>query len=241
MLKRIKLYGIDAPLMIFSYLIIGLGALMFAIFSEDYSGKVWTVGWGALLLFGGIVALHTSLFGKSKIWEKILATHGINSDATVLDMGTGHGLVLIKIARILGQDGHIKGIDLWKKQDQFDNSAKQLEQNIQDAQIVCEVSVDTGDIQALPYADQQFDLITCSFVMHNIKGSDERTKAFVEANRVLKKDGTLILVDTEHKSREYQHTLESLGFEVTTKSEGINGWWTGPWMGSYSMIAKKDK
>lgn len=42
----------------------------------------------------------------------------IPEDSIILDLGTGHGLVLIKFASKISSEGHVTGIDLWKNRDQ---------------------------------------------------------------------------------------------------------------------------
>ncbi|MFV8043196.1 methyltransferase domain-containing protein, partial [Enterobacter cloacae complex sp.6701062] len=76
----------------------------------------------------------------------------------VLDLGTGHGLVLIEMAKKLSVDGLAVGIDLWQDKDQWSNEAIQTENNVCAAQLQCETQIDTGDIQRLPYNDEQYNV-----------------------------------------------------------------------------------
>jgi len=239
MMEKIKKYGIDAPLMTFSYLIIGLGVLVIANYIPAYMHKEVMYLWGVLLICAGLIALHTSLAGKSKIWDKIINGLDVKADAAVLDLGTGRGLVLTKLAKKLKSNGLAVGIDLWKSQDQLNNSSIKTQTNLEEANLECKVELDTGDIRDLPYANNKFDIVTTSFVVHNIKSADGRRKALAEAYRVLKDNGTFVLVDTGHHADEYMTVLENLGFKVTFEKCGFDGWWSGPWMGSYKLIATK--
>ena len=56
----------------------------------------------------------------------------IPEDSIILDLGTGHGLVLIKFASKISSEGHVTGIDLWKNRDQSNNSFKSTQQLLQE-------------------------------------------------------------------------------------------------------------
>ena len=56
----------------------------------------------------------------------------IPEDSIILDLGTGHGLVLIKFASKISIEGHVTGIDLWKNRDQSNNSFKSTQQLLQE-------------------------------------------------------------------------------------------------------------
>ncbi|WP_419153866.1 class I SAM-dependent methyltransferase [Weissella viridescens] len=239
MRNRLKENGLDAPFMTMGYLISGVIVLVFIAFFHNFSGIGWALLWGLMLIAAGLISLHTSLYGKAAIWDRIIADLNIKSDSQVLDLGTGHGLTLIKFAKQLGSNGGATGIDLWHSRDQLDNGNKQTEANVKNANLKCFTNILTGDIRSLPFEDKSFDFVTSSFVIHNIKSKEERYKAISEAYRVLKQGGTLVIVDTEHKQREYTEVLNDLGAQVVAKKLGFNGWWSGPWMPSYEVRVRK--
>ncbi|RRG18749.1 class I SAM-dependent methyltransferase [Weissella viridescens] len=238
MKNRLK-NGLDAPYMTIGYLISGVIVLTFIAFFHNFRGVGWALLWGLMLIAAGLISLHTSLYGKAEIWDWIIADLNIKSDSQVLDLGTGHGLTLIKFADQLGSNGGATGIDLWNSHDQLDNGNKQTEANVKNANLKCFTNILTGDIRSLPFEDNSFDFVTSSFVIHNIKSKEERYKAISEAYRVLKQGGTLVIVDTENKQTEYAEVLNDLGAQVVVKKLGFNGWWSGPWMPSYEIRVKK--
>ncbi|WP_429729188.1 SAM-dependent methyltransferase [Bacillus smithii] len=62
--------------------------------------------------------------GKFEIWEDIFSNLNIPENSKILDMGCGHGTVLIMAAKQLGKEGQAVGIDLWRKVDQSGNDRK---------------------------------------------------------------------------------------------------------------------
>lgn len=72
-----------------------------------------------------------------------------------------------------------------------------------------EVDLRQGDAQALPFDDESFDTVVCTFGLCSISNVDIALK---EMTRVLRPGGTLILVDHVASSsriiRAIQHTLE---------------------------------
>ena len=62
--------------------------------------------------------------------------------------------------------------------------------------------------RALPFADNTFDVIVSSLVLHNIHGRAERAKALSEIARVLKPGGHASLLDVAYTT-EYAQVLEA--------------------------------
>ena len=120
----------------------------------------------------------------------------IPEDSIILDLGTGHGLVLIKFASKISSEGHVTGIDLWKNRDQSNNSFKSTQQLLQEKNLENRSDLKTSDMIELPFEDKKYDFVTASMAIHNIKPKQNRYKALDEATRVLKTEGLLIILDT---------------------------------------------
>jgi ubiquinone/menaquinone biosynthesis C-methylase UbiE len=79
------------------------------------------------------------------------------------------------------------------------------------------VTVETGDITKLPFADAAFDAIISMIVIHNIPARDGRDRALRELARVLKPGGRMVLYDLLHTAR-YAKVLQEAGMKVEVLS-----------------------
>lgn len=220
--------------------IAGLVALLFVSIFHTYEGYLWTIGYGVLMILGGVIFINTSVRGKKKIWSSIIDSELPQSSYRVLDLGTGHASVLLQLSAKLSSTKNSMGIDIWNSDDQSSNGIEATETIIQENNLEGKVDIKTADMRSLPSKDGEYDLIVSSLAFHNIKPKSERKKALLEAIRVLGHDGKLIIVDTGHNKREYAEVLNQAGMDsIKVKTYGINGWWTGPWMATYSVIASK--
>ncbi len=129
---------------------------------------------------------------------------------TLLDLGTGTGRVLQLLA---GRVGRAIGID--SSREMLAVARANLEQaGLSNAR------VRQGDIASLPLTVATVDLITMHQVLHYL---DDPAKAIVEAARVLKATGRLLIVDFAPHDLEYlrgDHAHRRLGIA----SEHMTGW-----------------
>lgn len=244
MKEKLK-YGVDAPLVPILYIGVGLIVLIVGILAlagviTHYNGAGWTLAYGIFMIAGGLTFIHTSLRGKFVIWKNLLSGFKIKRNSKVVDLGCGHGAVMLEVAKHLDQNGKITGVDIWRSQDQSNNSVHATNKNLTDANLSVPTELVTADMRDLPFKASQFDYAVTGFAVHNIKPRADREKALAEAYRVLKKDGKLLLVDTGSKHKEYIQKLQELGMrDITMNQAGFNGWWSGPWMSSYIITATK--
>ena len=87
------------------------------------------------------------------------------------------------------------------------------------------VELHTGDLRALPFEDNGFDVVLSNFAIHNISGRAGREKAISEAVRVLRPGGRLLIVDVR-ATRQHQAQLARLGMHDVAR-RGL-GWWFQP-------------
>ena len=115
--------------------------------------------------------------------------------------------------------GHATGIDLWRSRDQSGNSAEATRKNTELNGVADRITLETGDMTALPYEDASFDLVTASISIHNIPNAEGRGRAVSEALRVLRPGGRLVIVDLG-RTKEYIEVLRNAGVPFTTTSAG---------------------
>jgi len=175
-----------------------------------------------------------------KYAQELLAKHLFeNKNDLILNLGSGGG------DRYLSQQGN--------KLVHLDYSRNMLMANNVGLKIEADVR------NSLPFENKSFGSITSFFLMRYLN-TEQQTTLIIESHRLLKRDGTLIIVDVPDNHHQYQvekfdpqkftHLLETLNMEslenrVTERgiskwvSTGFGGWYSN---GSYRLgilVAKK--
>jgi ubiquinone/menaquinone biosynthesis C-methylase UbiE len=132
-------------------------------YDKEAKGRIWGVSRGFVL--------------AARKW-------GITT-GTILDVGTGTGLLAIEFAKAI-PDVEVIGLDLSEivldvARDNAQMSAKSLR-----------VSFERGDAEDMPFEDDVFDLVISSNTLHLIK---HPTRMFDETQRVLKPEGKFFFSD----------------------------------------------
>ena len=138
--------------------------------------------------------LHNTLRGKFVVWAGLLDQLHLRGDERILDLGCGRGAVLLMAAQHL-TTGRAVGVDLWRSVDQSGNSLEATRRNAIAEGVADRVELHTGDMTALPFEENSFDVVVSSLAVHNISGSAGREKAISEAVRVLRPGGRLMIAD----------------------------------------------
>jgi arsenite methyltransferase len=153
------------------------------------------------------VSLWASKIGKLRFRDKIIQSISWRGDEQVLDVGCGHGLMLLAAAKWL-RGGKAVGIDLWQNEDQAGNCREATWQNAILEGVNDRVELKDGDARKLPFPDGSFDVVLSSWALHNIYNKTERDEALRQMVRVLKPGGRLVLADIRHTS-EYAQVLRA--------------------------------
>jgi SAM-dependent methyltransferase len=232
--RRRGSYGIDAPYAAAFIAVLAVAEFVPAIIS----GRVWTVLPALFVLAILGCYLHTTLRGKFLVWAELLDKLGLRGDERILDMGCGRGAVLLMAAQHL-TTGRAVGVDLWRGVDQSGNSAEATRRNAIAEGVADRVELHTGDMTALPFADDSFDVVVSSLAIHNIRGRAGREKARDEAVRVLRPGGRLMIADIRG-TRRHEAQLAKIGMsDVTRRRLGWRFWWGGPWAATRLVTATK--
>ena len=224
-------YGIDAPGLVKVFLIVGLVSglagtalrlrandRLFMIILSLLSFIIMTYSLGMFTYM-----LWSSLVGKVGGREAVLDLVKWSGNEQVLDVGCGRGLFLVGAAHRL-TTGHATGIDLWVAKDQSDNHRDAPFENARREGVSDRVSVQTGDMRHLPFADARFDVVMSGWVVHNLDAANDRALALSEMVRVLRPGGTLLLNDIENRD-EYKAEfmrLGLLGIKLVTPSPWLD-------------------
>jgi arsenite methyltransferase len=193
-------YGLDAGAAVRAMFIVGIagaigGFLLVRWTLSRHLGLAYTLQtFGFCCLILATLMFASSRFGKLHARDRLLARLKLRGDETVLDVGCGHGLLLIAAAKLLPR-GHAVGIDLWSQWQQSDNSREATLRNAALEGVTQRISVYDGDMRKMPFADRSFDAALAHFVIHNVTSREGRREAIREIVRTLKQGGQVAISD----------------------------------------------
>jgi len=189
-------YGLDAPYVVASILAVGtllLGVAAYFWVSAPAYFNPWELLWPlSFLLVGGWMLLYSGCI-KLRHRYTLLRLAEVRAGDKVLDVGTGLGLLAVAAAR-LGAD--VVALDMWSAWDLGGNGRAGLERNAREEGV--HLRVVEGDARSLPFPDGTFDAVVSNFVVHNIRGREDRERAVAEMWRVLRPGGILLISDIHH-------------------------------------------
>jgi SAM-dependent methyltransferase len=212
-------YGIDAPKVIRNLLIGGVACVVVAftfptvtighVTFQPYPGLLYSAPW---LFAPAILMLIYAKAGKFRHRDRILAKVSWTGAETVLDVGSGRGLLLIGAAKRL-TTGHAVGIDIWNAEDLSGNSPQALLGNIAIEGVEGKTEVKSEDARKMSFPDGTFDVVLSNLCLHNIYQQEGRAQACREIARVLKSGGVAVISDFKHM-REYAAAFTARGLTV---------------------------
>jgi arsenite methyltransferase len=212
-------YGLDAPGVVNGCAALGVGLLFSGIalqllsVSPAYQRLGAAASWmGISFAVAALLMIASSRSGKLRARDRLFLRLDLRGHETVLDVGCGHGLLLIAAAKRLST-GRAIGVDLWSARDQADNSAFATLANADAEGVRDRVEVRDGDMRALPLPDASVHVVVSSLAIHNLPNAAERERAIAEIVRVLRPRGVVALFDIAHV-REYARTFNELGCVV---------------------------
>ncbi|HEY6456964.1 MAG TPA: class I SAM-dependent methyltransferase [Steroidobacteraceae bacterium] len=231
MVKRAN-YGIDAPGQVRGLALFGALATLAGLCS-------WFVRWrmgvgpgrdllwpllsiGAAFFASSLLMVWASKVGKFRVRDRLLDAVALEGNEHVLDVGCGRGLALIGAAKCL-TTGRATGIDLWSSKDLSVNTPAAALANAALEGVAERVVIDTGDMCAMPYADDTFDAVVSMTAIHNVPTRARRDLALKEILRVLKPGGRLAIFDIFHPFR-YLNVLRGCGATQVKGSRLIFLW-----------------
>jgi len=209
-------YGVDAPGVIRNLFIVA--AIIFAvamIFPTIQVGSVtviirplaWTSApWPAL---GAVLMLVYVKSGKFRHRDRMLSLISWTGSETVLDVGTGRGLLMIGAAKHL-TTGKSVGIDIWSSKDLSGNRPENALRNAELEGVASRVQVLSEDATKMSFPDATFDVALSNVCIHNIPTREGRAAACREIVRVLKPGGVALISDFIHLG-EYTEAFQKAG------------------------------
>ena len=153
---------------------------------------------GIVTLFGFLAIYAFYKFGKNdkelqrQVHDILLNHLPWSGHGEALDIGTGNGGVLIKLA-MKYPDSKIVGIDFWGKG--WDYSKEDCMKNAKNVGISERVHFQKASAADLPFENEKFDAIVSNLVFHEVRELKNKRELIFEALRVLKKGGSFAFQD----------------------------------------------
>ncbi len=240
-------YGVDgdysmipAPVMLAGYLLLCLTATVFAgslLSTGHVPAGIAAAAVAVALIVAGLGVWRFSRKGKFEVWARLLPGLGLRGDERVLDLGCGRGAVLLAAAKLI-PNGRAIGVDIWRA-DQTGNSMQATLANADAEGVADRIELHTQDMTDLQFLSESIDLVVSSLAIHNLPGNRARRRAIVEAVRVLKPGGRVVLADIGF-TRRYAAWLRQCGMAgIERRSLGWRAWWGLPLIRTHVVTAAK--
>jgi arsenite methyltransferase len=211
-------YGIDAPGTVRNLFLFGAAGLLawgsaaVALWSGQWSGVPLAQMGGAsgtALTVTGLWMVWISKVGKVRTRERRLDRLAWAGDEQVLDVGCGHGLMLVGAAKRL-TTGRATGIDVWQAEDLSGNRPEAALENARREGVADRVEVRTADMRRVPFPDGSVDVVVSCAAIHNLYDARDRAQAVREIARVLRPGGRALIADIRH-ARQYAAVFAGSG------------------------------
>jgi ubiquinone/menaquinone biosynthesis C-methylase UbiE len=152
--------------------------------------------------------MKKATFGREHILRQMtVELAGVKAGDTVLEVGCATGTLTLAAKQAAGPSGKVFGIDI---------IPGMIEASQRKASLAnVEITFKLGSIDSLPFPDNHFDEVMCSFMIFHM--SDEtRQKGIAEIQRVLKPGGRLLLLDLALPPQPFQRWIarKLLGFSA---------------------------
>jgi ubiquinone/menaquinone biosynthesis C-methylase UbiE len=171
-----------------------------------------------ILILIALWALFRSVTVKKNLVRKFMMTHNFAGQTQGLDLGTGTGYALVKLAHDTSVQ-HVTGVE-----DRYQYTISRLEKNTILAGVHDQVTFADADIQSLPYDENQFAVVTAVSANGNQLSTPKKSvyKSIAnEMNRVVQPDGTIFMVNTPFMLRKYAREFKNQGNHVQFISNRI--------------------
>ncbi len=131
---------------------------------------------------------HIMSLGIDRSWRRRALKEIVDRGAAqeILDIACGTGDFSIEIARAMGRESHVTGVDI------SEGMLAVMRSKLAAAGLEGRVACVQGDSEALPYAGGSFDRVTIAFGIRNF---EHRETALREILRVLKPGGKLVILE----------------------------------------------
>jgi SAM-dependent methyltransferase len=153
---------------------------------------------------------------QDQLYDLTVKNLGKDMAGSVLDIGSGNGILAIKLARAF-PNVRVTGVDYWGRNWEYSKAV--CDENARLAGVGERVEFHKGDAAALDAGDSTFDGVVSNLTFHEVRSSRRKSEVVGEALRVLKPGGRFAFVDMFYDSKFYGDISE---FEAFLKSLGLS-------------------
>ncbi len=141
-------------------------------------------------------------FGRERtLRERTINLAQVNPGDSILEVGCGTGTLTLAAKRQAGPSGKAFGIDVIPGMIEL-SRRKASQANEQ-------VTFQLGSIDDIPFSENQFDVVMCSFMIFHMS-ENTRRKGIAEIYRVLKPNGRLMVLDLALPAQPLQRAIAQL-------------------------------
>jgi ubiquinone/menaquinone biosynthesis C-methylase UbiE len=152
---------------------------------------------------------------QEKVYTLIVDRLGQSTPENALDIGTGNGVLTLKLAQKY-PTAQVVGMDYWGKNWEYSQSI--CEANARTVGVSDRVRFVKGDAASLEFNDAAFAAVVSNLTFHEVKSAPQKREVVREALRVLQPSGQFAFVDYFYDSQYYGQPAE---FETFLHSLGL--------------------
>jgi SAM-dependent methyltransferase len=142
---------------------------------------------------------------QEKVYNLIIQSLGITVTGRILDIGSGNGVLAVKLAQQHGE-AEVIGMDYWGKDWEYSKSV--CEKNAQIGKVGNRVRFQKGDAAALEFANDTFDGAISNLTFHEVQSVSDKRDVVREALRIVKPNGRFAFVDYFYDAKYYGKASE---------------------------------
>jgi ubiquinone/menaquinone biosynthesis C-methylase UbiE len=143
-------------------------------------------------------------FGREQVLREMTVDLAqVKPGDCILEVGCGTGSLTLAAKRRAGSTGEAFGIDLIPGM--IEASRRKA------AQANEQITFQTGSIDNIPFPENRFDVVMCSFMIFHMS-ENTRRKGIAEIQRVLKPQGRLLVLDMASPAQPVQRAIAKMLF-----------------------------
>ncbi len=137
---------------------------------------------------------------QEKIYQLIIQTLGDLVTGRILDIGSGNGVLAVKLAQ-QNPEATVTGIDYWGKEWEYSKST--CERNAKVGQVEKRIHFQQGDAAKLEFDNDMFDAVVSNLTFHEVRSVEDKREVVLEALRIIKPGGRFAFIDYFYDTKFY--------------------------------------